>query len=326
MTAIQHDNAPLTTRLIRTATMYAFRASCFAQGVNGWRPREFSRCTRNARHSCTYPPRYVLACAGKQHISVRELRSATGVISVDKDEDKIAVGDTLRIEYTPEPESPLLESAEAGGVLLWTGGFNGWRGTDDEGQTLAFPMTPLLNGSFRVGVTVPDYAKSLDFAITDHTGYLWDDNNGNYYSILVRHRKRVDKEGKVEEYIASDGKEYSRDISADVTGSQVLRPGEEQRLQEIRGEAALVGEEQGLGNVLISQARDVFERFDHGRTGYIAVADIGKALSELCFDLEKEELAALTARFVANPEQCSMVEWMLMYSELELSDHGIEMV
>eukprot|EP00171_Calliarthron_tuberculosum_P006982 IDg6982t1 len=84
------------------------------------------------------------------------LSAATGSIDVKANVGEIAVGDTLMIEYTPEPGSPFLQ--EGMGTLLWTGGFNGWRGEevgsdDDErggaAQTLHFPFTPLLNGSFR---------------------------------------------------------------------------------------------------------------------------------------------------------------------------------
>lgn len=256
-----------------------------------------------------------------------------GKISVMGDATEIAVGDTITVEYTPAVGSPFL-APERSRTLLWTGGFNGWRGDTglDEtvnaaAQTLNFPFTPLLNGSFRVSIVIPDFAKSIDFAVTDQSGFAWDDNAGKCYSIPVKYRKRLDKKGEVEEYVAEEGEEVMRDLSAEQAVSPVMIKEEEERLHQIRGEANLVGEEKGLGNILINEARDMFEKFDEGRMGLIPRAKVGEALEMMSFELAEGELDALLEKYVKEGnEQCSMVEWMLIYSELELSDHGLDLV
>lgn len=256
---------------------------------------------------------------------------ATGEIRVHGDASEIAVGDTIVIEYTPCANSPLLDNDTAG-ILLWTGGFNGWKGlgsSEDDGssQTLHFPFTPLLDGKFRISITVPDYATSVDFCVTSSANsWLWDDNSGDMYIIPVKYRKKMDKEGKVEEYVADKGIEIKRDAKAEENTSPVMMPEEEEVLHRIRGEASLVGEEKGLGSILISQARDVFERFDHSRKGIILVTEIPAALKELSFELSDEETKDLIKQYVKDDTICTMVEWMIIYSELELSDYGIQMV
>lgn len=260
------------------------------------------------------------------------LRAATGTIQVQADMDEIAVGDTLMIEYTPSPGSPFLD--ENVGTLLWTGGFNGWRGeesaTDDDdrggaAQTLHFPLMPLLNGSFRVSVMVPDYARTVDFAVSSASGFAWDDNDGQFFVIPVKYRKRLDREGEVEAYVADTGVEIKRDAKVELSESPVMMPEVEKNLHRIRGEAALIGEEKGLGNILVSQARDTFERYDHGRVGLIEKSDVHNALADMCFDLPADKVEELMVRFVGE-KQCSMVEFMLIYAELELEDYGILMV
>lgn len=260
------------------------------------------------------------------------LRAATGKIVVLADIEEIAVGDTLMIEYTADAGSPFLE--EDAGTVLWTGGFNGWRGEetkddDDRGgaaQTLNFPFVPLLDGHFRVSVIVPDYARSIDFVVSSASGYIWDDNSGNFYTIPIKYRKHLDRHGEVESFVANAGLEIKRDAKVELNESPVLMPEVESNMHRIRGEAAIIGEEKGLGNILVSQARDTFERYDYDRVGLIDIGDVSKALKDMAFDLENAEVDDLLQRFVKNEHKCSMVEWILIYAELELSDHGIQMV
>ncbi len=258
---------------------------------------------------------------------------AAGSITVNCDVNEIAVGDTLMIEYTPPEGSSLLDSAA--GTLLWTGGFNGWRGEskaegareDGSEQTLHFPFTPLLDGRFRVSVTVPDYAKSVDFCVTSANAWSWDDNNGNMYTLPVKYRKKVDKDGQVIEFESNDKtQEVRREAKLEEDAPRVMVPEEEARLHRLRGEAALVGEEQGLGNILISQARDTFDMLDRDKVGTITAQDVGKALEHLSFDLSDDELNDLVKRFVKDEGKVTMVEFMLLYSELELNDYGLQMV
>ena len=237
------------------------------------------------------------------------------------------------IEYTPKDGSPFLSDKTA--TILWTGGFNGWKGeepkpeeTDDGSkQTLYFPFTPLLDGRYRVSIMVPNYAKSVDFCITSTNGWAWDDNNGAMYTIPVKYRKKLDKDGNIVEFVANDeSEEVKRDAKVEEDGPRILVAEDEATLHRLRGEAALVGEEKGLGNILISHARDTFDRFDCNRAGTITAADVGEALKCMSFDLNDIELNDLIKKFVKDGNKVTMVEFMLIYSELEANDYGLDMV
>ncbi len=218
--------------------MLGFIASCggaLLRDGRRWKGRAVAHISRQAAEAARGRRAQLVECS-----AAPALKPVSGTIRVCCDVNEIAVGDTITIEYTPAPESPFLAD-DFSSTVLWTGGFNGWRGDEESGagaQTLNFPFTPLLNGSFRVSVCVPDYAESLDFAVTDQSGYVWDNNSDEYYTIPVKYRKRLSQEGDVEEYVAAEGEEVMRDLSAEQETSPVMVPEEEQRLHRIRGEAA----------------------------------------------------------------------------------------
>jgi hypothetical protein len=236
----------------------------------------------------------------------------------------VAVGDTLRVEYDP-PQGVFahVTDSDSAKLLFWAGGFNDWNGDEDD-ETLLFPMIPLEGGRYRVSICVPDYAKSVVFGFTDESGFAWDTNDGKYFRIPIRFQKRYNpKEEVVEEFEASNT--ISMDLKRESASPPVLDVAEERTLHKIRGEATMVGEEKGLGNIHISQARDTFDRYDTGRKGFISISNVASALEVMGFDLPQSRVTELVTKFVAG-DKASMTEFMLLYAELELDDEGINIV
>lgn len=253
--------------------------------------------------------------------------SETSTVVVDPSEE-VAVGDTIKIKYTP-PESWTKKNGSSQ-LLLLAVGFNGW---DGEEKPLMFPLNMEGDGSFRATVTVPNFAKSVEFGFTDG-GTRWDVNDGNYYQIPVRYQQRLNKKGELETFVAAECEEKDeqpkRDLEAEGEFQQILKPEEEESLHRIRGEAALIGEREGLGNMQISQARNMFDRYDFDRKGYIKLKDLRQVLHDIDFDLEDERYHELVKKFIAeNPSDDTpvpMTAYMLLYSQLENDNEGIEMV
>lgn len=82
---------------------------------------------------------------------------------------ELSIGDTIRINYIPKEFEP----------LYFLGGF-GWDGND---KPMTLPMIPSGDGSYRVSVNLPNFAKSLDFCFSD--GVRYDSNDGKLYHIMV---------------------------------------------------------------------------------------------------------------------------------------------
>jgi hypothetical protein len=266
------------------------------------------------------------ASAGVQCATALMSQGATaqGRVAIYPSPIDVAVGDTLRVEYDP-PEGIFahVSNSNSAKLLFWAGGFNDWNG-DEEDETLLFPMIPLEEGRYRVSVCVPDYAKSVVFGFTDESGFAWDTNDGKYFRIPIRFQKRYNaKEEVVEEFEASNT--ISMDLKRESASPPVLDVAEERNLHKIRGEATMVGEEKGLGNIHISQARDTFDRYDTGRKGFISISNVASALEVMGFDLPQSRVADLVSKFVSG-DKASMTEFMLLYAELELDDEGIDIV
>jgi hypothetical protein len=307
-------------------------ALSFITGVSSPHLRDSHICFRG-QAVCSRP--LPTACTRARNVLVGVRCAATvpspgtatnGKIQVYPSADNVAVGDTLRVEYYP-PEGTFDHVISSGSKksLYWAGGFADWSG-DEKDETLLFPMIPLEGGGYRVSVCVPDYAKSIAFGFTDESGLAWDTNGGNYYRIPVRFQKRYNaKDDMVEEFEAERTKQISMDLKRESASPPVLDVAEERTLHKIRGEATMVAEKKGLGNIHISLARDTFDRYDDGRNGYIPTSKVATALETMGFDLTQSHVDELVARFVKG-ENASMTEFMLLYAELELADEGLEIV
>eukprot|EP00168_Porphyra_purpurea_P010340 TRINITY_DN2544_c0_g1_i5.p1 TRINITY_DN2544_c0_g1~~TRINITY_DN2544_c0_g1_i5.p1 ORF type:complete len:400 (+),score=94.06 TRINITY_DN2544_c0_g1_i5:172-1200(+) len=214
-----------------------------------------------------------------------------------------------------------------------------------------FPAQSLFNGSYRVSVVVPNFARVLDFAfVQDATtgGVRYDDNSGALFHIPVVNQLRLTANGEVQSYVAGSededadgarsGMELDGDRGVDVTGGggvggvgmdPVLDEGEEAALHRSRGESALVGEAAGLGNIQISAARDAFERFDPEMTGVLSVEASVRALVLLGFEMTEGRLRTLLSEVGAEGgagEGLAMADFMLVYADLENADEGIDIL
>lgn len=160
-------------------------------------------------------------------------------------EKPVAVGDAVTIVYRPP------EGYFHGTDIHFAGGYNGWTGEDVPVMT---PTEPYNEGEFRVVVTVPNFAKSIDFAFSD--GVRYDTNDGDYFHIPIRFQQRMSKEGDVETFDASSPEERRIDDAEfrDADGSKVpaISVEEEERLHESRARAALVGREFDIGAIYVS--------------------------------------------------------------------------
>ncbi|CAN0274521.1 unnamed protein product [Pylaiella littoralis] len=86
---------------------------------------------------------------------------------------------------------------EGADSLLYCGGFNGWDGEED-GVTM--PMMPVGDeGNFRISINVPNFARVLDFVVTD--GVRYDTGpDGKFYHAMVTHVREADKAGNIITY------------------------------------------------------------------------------------------------------------------------------
>lgn len=305
-----------------TSPAFAPAAACGAAAVAGRAPRRAlcggaaapaRHAAAPARRAARAPPPPPRACA----TTAGAVATGAGTISVIPDRS-VSVGDVLYVEYAP-PEGLFDLGSDA--LLYWAGGFKGWTGESAD-ETLLFPLVRLGHGRYRVSVCVPDYATSIQFGFCDAAGYAWD----MAYAIPVRYQKRPKKDGTVEEFVAGGDGAFDSDLARESASPPVLTVDAEENLHKIRGEATLVGEDSGIGNVFIAQVRDTFDRFDVDRTGTIPAEKIGATLSALNFDLDKSRVAELTAKYVGDNDTCSMTEFMSLYCELELEDEGLDIV
>lgn len=114
-----------------------------------------------------------------------------GTVTYVPENEELAAEETVEIIYAP-PEG-LFKDPDS---LLYCGGFNGWDGEED---ALTTPMMPTDDGKFRVSITVPNFAKVLDFVVTD--GIRYDTGpDGAFFHALVTHVREADKGGNIITY------------------------------------------------------------------------------------------------------------------------------
>ncbi|CAN0045907.1 unnamed protein product, partial [Hapterophycus canaliculatus] len=121
--------------------------------------------------------------------------------------------------------------------LLYCGGFNGWDGEED-GVTM--PMMPVGDGGkFRISINVPNFARVLDFVVTD--GVRYDTGpDGLFYHAMVTHVREADKAGNIITYRQeADGKLVKTGIIEKVDPQELERMMEEAtKAQEVAAAAA----------------------------------------------------------------------------------------
>lgn len=241
-----------------------------------------------------------------------------GSVTFLAENDELAAEETVEIIYSPPVR--LFEGAES---LLYCGGFNGWDGEED-GMTM--PMMPFGDeGKFRISINVPNFARVLDFVVTD--GVRYDTGpEGLFYHALVTHVREADKAGNIVTYRQEadgtltktgiiekvDPQELERMIDeatkAQETAAAALEEDpmvdetiaeveqglrqevtvtidEQDAVQRMRAEASVLGERLGLGNMQVNEARDAFDLFDNAE-GLLAFEDVGKVLDKLGFQDE----------------------------------------
>ncbi|CAM9729495.1 unnamed protein product, partial [Scytosiphon promiscuus] len=230
--------------------------------------------------------------------------AAHGSVTFLPENDELAAEETVEIVYSP-PEG-LFDGADS---LLYCGGFNGWDGEED-GVTM--PMMPVGNeGKFRISINVPNFARVLDFVVTD--GVRYDTGpDGLFYHAMVTHVREADKAGNIITYRQEadgtlvktgviekvDPQELER-MMEEATKAQETMAAVEQGLrqeitvtideqdavQKMRAEASVLGERLGLGNMQVNEARDAFDVYDN-EDGLLAFEDVGKVLDKLGFQDE----------------------------------------
>eukprot|EP00903_Cladosiphon_okamuranus_P005539 g5516.t1 len=115
-----------------------------------------------------------------------------GSVTFLPENDELAAEETVEIIYSPP--AGMFEGAES---LLYCGGFNGWDGEEDG---ITMPMMPVGDeGKFRISINVPNFARVLDFVVTD--GVRYDTGpEGLFYHALVTHVREADKAGNIITY------------------------------------------------------------------------------------------------------------------------------
>ncbi|CAM9372180.1 unnamed protein product, partial [Discosporangium mesarthrocarpum] len=237
---------------------------------------------------------------------------AHGVVQFVAENKELAVEETVEVIYTPPRE--MFQEVDA---LLYCGGFNGWDGEND-GITL--PMLPLEDGRYSVNINIPNFARTLDFTVTD--GVRYDTGpGGSFYHAIVTHVREADKEGNVITYHqAQDGTltktgvievvdpqelermieqasraqqapELAAPLVDDAIGTVnenlkneiIVTIDEQEAVQRMRAEASVLGERLGLGNMQVNEARDVFDIHDN-KDGMLPFEALGTVLTQLGFD------------------------------------------
>ncbi|CAM9236018.1 unnamed protein product [Ascophyllum nodosum] len=299
------------------AARLADSRSCFRQPPSARTPWGQSTVKRAGRHR---GPVLMSATAEHPHGSVTFL----------PENEELAAEETVEIVYSPPRE--LFRDSD---TLLYCGGFNGWDGED---EAITLPMIPIEDGKFRVSINIPNFARVLDFVVTD--GVRYDTGPGGaFYHALVTHVIDADKTGNIITYRQdSDGTlvktgviektdplELERmmedaskaqtevavgpspapmvddtigDVKESLRQEVMVSVVEQDAVQKMRAEASVLGERLGLGNMQVNEARDAFDVFD-SEEGLLAFEDVGKVLDKLGFDeLDSSQQAELIGTHV----------------------------
>mmetsp|Transcript_4155 Transcript_4155/g.12495 ORF Transcript_4155/g.12495 Transcript_4155/m.12495 type:complete len:278 (+) Transcript_4155:68-901(+) len=236
----------------------------------------------------------------------------------------VAAGDTVTIVYRP-PEG-FFKAQD----LHFAGGFNGWNGSEVPMMT---PARQEGNGEYRVVVTVPNFARIIDFAFSD--GVRYDTNDGKYFHIPVRYQQRLNKEGEPEMFDADSETQLKVELG-EFRNSQgetvaAISSDQERLLHESRAKAALVAEKFSLGAIHVSQATAAFDRYDKRSVGLISMSSAVEALTELGFEINADDINGMLREFAGADtshtfEDLTPSDFIVAYGLLESNDEGLEMI
>lgn len=153
--------------------------------------------------------------------SAATAEQAHGSVTFIPENEELAAEETVEVIYSP-PEG-LFEGADS---LLYCGGFNGW---DGEEEAMTMPMMPAEGGKFRISISVPNFARVLDFVVTD--GVRYDTGpEGAFYHAMVTHVREADKGGNIVT--------YRQDADGKLTKTGVIEKVDPQELERMMDEAA----------------------------------------------------------------------------------------
>ncbi|CAM9158155.1 unnamed protein product [Choristocarpus tenellus] len=252
---------------------------------------------------------------------------------------------------------------EAAETLLYCGGFNGW---DGEEEPVAMPMLPTDGGRYSVNINIPNFARVLDFTVTD--GVLYDTGpDGAFFHALVTHVRDEDEAGNVILYRQEqdgtliktgmipkvDPKELERmmeeatknlpkeelepvvddtirDVNENLKNEIIVTIDEQEAVQKMRAEASVLGERLGLGNMQVNEARDIFDMHDN-EIGLLPFEQLGKVLAQLGFDevdakYQSELIGTHVLKERPDAESVTLTEFMHMFSALDKADVGIDIL
>ncbi|KAG5178188.1 hypothetical protein JKP88DRAFT_281291 [Tribonema minus] len=261
--------------------------------------------------------------------------------SIEYSAQELSVEDTIMVHYTPPREFFREESG-----LFYCGGYNGW---DGEETPVMVPLLRQRDGRYKASITIPNFAKTLDFTVTDGIRYDMGPDDA-FYHIRVTHIREEDDAGNIRLYRQDedgtltyegmietfDPQELERMIDegidkvAENIKVETLSTEEQQAVQVMRAEASILGEKLGLGNMQVSEARDAFDFFDDETTGELQVEHLGLVLDRMGLTLDADEIAGLLERhtYATRPEATTvrLSEYMHMWSELDQADTGIDII
>jgi len=258
-----------------------------------------------------------------------------GAIRWRSTSSKLGVGDVLTVQYKPcRNVFPITTNLE-----LWAG-FNGWKGED---KPLRAPFFEVQEGVLEASITIPNFAKSVQFIFTD--GFRFDTREGQYYQAHVYHTLEKDNQGNVFKCFHEldgtvrrlekqnrDAQELERLIDeelASVTSSvievetSVSDTAEKKRLA-LREEAMATAQTLHMHNMQAHEIREAFEKVQRGDESVTDTDRIGAFLEHLGMEVPEPTIEELVGRHCEDPEDgASLSEAMRIFHELDQKNFGI---
>ncbi len=273
------------------------------------------------------------------------------VIHTSSNHPTVSAGDTLTVYYTP-PDSYFSPSEH---TLTFVGGFNGYDGSEPAMQVPVSPcfhQDDLQHGAYKLHITVPNFARSIEFVITD--GVRYDNGPDGWFRVHVENilvegeggevkRMRHDPISKSLELVEVipnvDPLELEKELRAhqetmydvevnedDLPDTILVKEGSEESIRGFLAEADVVGKSLGMGNMEIGECRNAFDNRDVD--GLVPFTELPALLGDLGFFLPPDEVTGLISIYVPDlsSECVRMSEFVRMYHHLDERDAGIDMV
>ncbi|EME32516.1 glycosyltransferase family 5 protein [Galdieria sulphuraria] len=228
----------------------------------------------------------------------------------------------ILIQYQPP-----VEYFRSGQDLFYTGGYNNWSGVDNP---LILPLRQKKADLYEVLVPLPEGSVSVEFAFTD--GVVYDTNHGAFYHIpLEQFVTEEENNSHHIENVSENTKLSELDPLKIPEGPTRYTNDEEIALRKARAEATAVGESMGLSNVLMTEARTEFERFDTRMSGWISREEAKMCIERLGFEIGDKEfhewtLACKEYSRDEDMENIHITEFIYLYGSLELRNEGLQIL